>query len=270
MSEPLMDPAAGVPAPLRLSTRIADYLVMLLAVVLGGGSIVFFFWAGRPTIVPLGFSAVGSLWFNALLSLLFFIQHSLMVRRPVRARLARVIPVRYDGAFYAITSGCVLILVAILYQRVPVPPLYILHDPWVLIVNIVRLLAVVTIAWTIFALRTFDPFGLRPIRQYLRNDPAAVSIAEPFRAKAFLVRGPFRWVRHPLYSAIIILLWAKPQMSVSRFELAALWTAWMLLATFLEERDLIADFGETYRQYCNRVPMFVPWRHPMETRATER
>jgi protein-S-isoprenylcysteine O-methyltransferase Ste14 len=242
---------------------------MLLAIVLGGGSLLFFFWAGRPMLVQMHMAPAGALGWNAFLSLFFFTQHSVMIRRSVRARLATVIPVRYDGAFYAITSGLVLMLVVLLYQRIPLPPLFVLHGPALWMVNMVALLAVASIAWTIFALRTFDPFGVRPIRQHLRNGPAASSAATPFRAKPFVLYGPFRWVRHPLYSAIIILLWATPQMSLTRFELAALWTAWILGATLLEERDLKTDFGETYRQYCKRVPMFVPWRGPMRDQIAE-
>jgi protein-S-isoprenylcysteine O-methyltransferase Ste14 len=236
---------------------------MLLAIVLGGGSLIFFFWPGRPMLVQMRFSPAGALWWNALLSLLFFTQHSVMIRRSVRGRLAAVVPARYDGAFYAITSGLVLTLVALLYQRVPAPPLLVLHGPLRLIVGVAGLLAVALIAWTIVALRTFDPFGVRPIHEHLRRGRAASPDAAPFRAKAFVVRGPFRWVRHPLYSAIILLLWATPQLSLGRLELAVLWTAWILVATLLEERDLATDFGETYRHYCKQVPMLFPWRGPV-------
>jgi hypothetical protein len=87
---------------------------MLLAIVLGGGSLVFFFWPGRPMLLHMRFSPAGALWWDALLSLLFFTQHSVMIRRSVRRRLATVNPARYDGAFYAIASGLVLSLVALL------------------------------------------------------------------------------------------------------------------------------------------------------------
>jgi hypothetical protein len=242
---------------------------MLLAIMLGGGSMVFFFWPGRPMVVQMGFSPVGALWWNGLLSLLFFSQHSVMIRRSVRGRLATVIPARYDGAFYAITSGLVLTLVALLYQRIPAFPLFVLHGPSRMIADMIGLLAVALIAWTIVALRTFDPFGVRPIREHLLKDLAASSAAAPFRAKPFVARGPFLWVRHPLYSAIILLLWATPQMSLGRLELAVLWTAWILVATLLEERDLVTDFGETYRQYCKRVPMLIPWRGRVRVQLTE-
>jgi len=256
---------AGPPAQqagLPRTTRIADYTVIALAIVLGGGSIVLFGWAGRPSLVSMRLSPTAALWWNAFLSLIFFAQHSVMVRRSVRTRLAAVIPLRYDGAFYAITSGLVLALFSLLYQRVEAPPLFVLHGVPRLIVYMTALLAVALTIWAIRALRTFDPFGVRPIRQHLRDGLDSSSPDRLFRAKPFVVRGPFRWVRHPLYSAIIILLWAAPEMNPGRLELAALWTAWIFVAALLEERDLVAELGETYRQYCKHVPMLIPWRSP--------
>ncbi len=49
--------------------------------------------------------------------------------------------------------------------------------------------------WSALALPGFDMCGLRPVRD--------------------------RWVRHPLYSSIIVLLWADPRMSVGRLVLHA-------------------------------------------------
>ena len=251
----------ATPATLPAAARVADRAVMALAVVLGGGSMVYFAWAVRPKLLDMGLSPGAALWWNALLSLVFFTQHSVMVRRPVRARLAAVVAPRYDGAFYAITSGLALTLVAALLQPAG-PPLFVLQGLARTIVIAAVLLALAGLAWAVVALRTFDPFGLRPIRSHLRNRPAESDPGGPFRAKAFVVRGPYRWVRHPLYSAIIVLLWADPAMNPARLELAILWTAWIYVGAQLEEHDLVAEFGDAYRRYRERVPMLIPWRRP--------
>lgn len=264
MPVPVAPVQSGPPAAAKQQVpRIADNVVRVLAVVLSAGSILWFAWAGRPELVPLHLSAAGALWCNALLSLVFFAQHSIMVRRSVRDRLATVIPDRYDLAFYAITSGVVLAIVTVLMQRVEAPPVWVLHGVARLIVMIAAASALALIVWMVLALRTFDPCGLRPIRAHARSDGAAPPRL-PYRAKAkeFVIRGPFRWVRHPLYLAIIVVFWASPHMSVTRLEVAVLWTAWTLVATLLEDRDLKRDYGEDYRQYCARVPMLVPWRRP--------
>jgi protein-S-isoprenylcysteine O-methyltransferase Ste14 len=40
--------------------------------------------------------------------------------------------------------------------------------------------------------------------------------------------------------------------------LNVLFTGWILLGASLEERDLLADFGDGYANYRESVPMFVP------------
>jgi hypothetical protein len=59
----------------------------------------------------------GVLYWDGLLSLAFFLQHSGMVRQPFRARISGVIPPRYHRALYSIVSGIVLASVVMLWQR---------------------------------------------------------------------------------------------------------------------------------------------------------
>lgn len=251
---------------MRTSTRIADYTMMALSVILGGGSIVLFAWADRPILVPLGLSPAAAAVWNVLVSCLFFLQHSVMVRRSVRARLAAVIPERYDGAFYSITSGVALAAAVLLFQP-PGEPLFVLDGIARLAVMALVVLAVAGFVWGALALRGFDPFGLRPIRHHLRGQRPDQTF---FHAKDFVVRGPYRWVRHPLYSSIVVLLWADPDVTVGRLAIAVAWTAWMIVGAVLEERDLVADFGGAYRRYQRQVPMLIPWRGRAYAAVVER
>lgn len=243
------------------AARIADYSVIALAIITGCGSIALFAWPSRPVFLPLGLSPGTAIGWNVLVSCIFFAQHSVMVRRSVRRRLAVVIPQRYDGAFYAIASGIALIVVVILLQPGG-QPLYVLKGIARVAVTSAALLAVAGFAWGVRALRAFDLLGLRPIRRHLR-DLRGQSPPGEFEAGALVVRGPYRWVRHPLYSCVIVLLWADPAMSLNRIVIAATWTTWIYIGARLEERDLIAEFGETYRKYRRQVPILVPWRGPV-------
>lgn len=260
MYAPSTQSAGRVPGTARrlpFATRVADYSVITLAIIFGVGSIVLFAWPDRPAFVSLGLSPVETVWWNTLLSFVFFAQHSVLVRRPVRARLAAIIPPRYDGAFYAITSGIALAVVAVMLQPAG-QPVFVLDGLPRLAVSTAALLAVAGFAWGVHALRTFDLLGLRPIRHHLRGERGESSATDS--AAGLVVRGPYRWVRHPLYTCVIVLLWANPVISLDRLVLAGVWTTWIFIGAFLEERDLIADFGSAYRQYRAQVPILIPWR----------
>jgi len=51
-----------------------------------------------------------------------------------------------------------------------------------------------------------------------------------------------------------------PDLSLDRLLFNVLWSVWIVLGAYFEERDLVADFGEEYRQYQKSVPMLMPWK----------
>jgi protein-S-isoprenylcysteine O-methyltransferase Ste14 len=65
--------------------------------------------------------------------------------------------------------------------------------------------------------------------------------------------------RHPWYLGALLLIWAWP-LERAGLILRAVFTAYLLIGTLLEERKLVAEFGESYRDYQRRVPMLVPWK----------
>lgn len=189
------------------------------------------------------------LCWDAFLLLLFFFQHSGMVRRTFRARVARFIPPWSYPAVYCIASSIFLATAVVFWQPTD-RHLLVLEGKTLQIVNGIALSAVGLFFWGAIALRGFDPFGLSPIRAHLREKE------EP--RPAFAVNGPYRWVRHPLYFSILLLVWSSPDLTLDRLLANVLWTGWIYIATRWEERDLESDFGDSYRQYRKRVPMLIP------------
>lgn len=234
--------------------RTVDYLVMALAAVASALSIALFAWDDRPTFVPLAWPPAAALAWDAGLSLLFFIQHSGMVRRGFRARAERLVPARYGGAIYAIVSGFTLLLVVTLWQRVDVPVFRLEGTARWLTMAAAAAVAGSMLYAGYAVRRTIDFLGVRPIRAHLRGEVP--------RSTPFFVSGPYRWVRHPLYACVLALLWIRPEMMADGLLLSLLWSGWILAGTVLEERDLAAEFGDAYRDYQRRVPMLVPWRRP--------
>jgi protein-S-isoprenylcysteine O-methyltransferase Ste14 len=210
--------------------------------------------ADSLTLIRLNFSEAGVLFWDTALSFAFFLQHSGMVRKPFRARLAGIIAPRHQGAIYAVASGIVLTLVVVLWQRSQAS-LLILHGSLLWMARACSFLAIMIFIWSARALRSFDPLGLGPIRAHLGGRPE--------RPPSFVVRGPYRWVRHPLYSCVIVLIWSNPTLTADRLLFNVLWTAWICVGAVLEEMDLVSDFGDSYRDYREKVPMLIPWRGPV-------
>lgn len=233
-------------------TRVADVAMLIASVVVGIGSVAMFTQLHASRWVDMGWTDSLALPWDALLSLAFFVQHSGMVRRSVRARMAVVVPHRYQGAVYSIASGVVLALLVVFWQRSDTM-LWRLEGAARWVAQALSLFAVVAFVLAAVSLRrSFDPLGLRPIRSHLDSQPEDVS--------EFVVRGPYRWVRHPLYSCLLVLFWATPDVTADQLLLSLIWTAWIWVGTMLEERDLVAEFGQSYRAYQRQVPMLIPWR----------
>lgn len=234
-----------------LPERLLARSVMIAALLLSAVSILLFVVLPFASFVRFGWPLWQALAWDAGLSFLFFLQHSGMVRQSFRAALH--IPEHYQGAVYAMASGLALLAVVLLWQRTDVV-LFVLRGPFRWAAHIVALLALGFFVWAAVALRHFDPCGADPIRAHLRG-------VQP-RRLPMVIRGPYRWVRHPLYSAIIVLFWCTPDITADRLLFNILWTVWIVLGAHLEDKDLVRAFGDSYAQYRHKVPGLVPWRPP--------
>jgi protein-S-isoprenylcysteine O-methyltransferase Ste14 len=99
--------------------------------------------------------------------------------------------------------------------------------------------------FTVVAARHLDILDLSGIRQ---------ALVLPARRQSGLDdSGPYGVVRHPIYLAWMLFVWAAPFMNTTRFVFAATSTVYLIVAIKFEERDLNRVFGDAYRRYSEKV-----------------
>jgi protein-S-isoprenylcysteine O-methyltransferase Ste14 len=107
-------------------------------------------------------------------------------------------------------------------------------------------LGLIAVAWLFWMLRTLGP-----------NLTDTVNV----RANATLVTGgPYRWVRHPMYLGVALLLLSASLITANFFIACAgaLAVTLLVLRTPTEESKLLERFGEDYRRYRSQTGRFLP------------
>lgn len=83
-----------------------------------------------------------------------------------------------------------------------------------------------------------------------------------------VIYGPYRYVRNPMISGVVFVLFGEALMLLSGPHVQ--WAIIFLVINFiyiplLEERQLKERFGEAYIEYCRHVPRLLPrltpWTH---------
>jgi len=239
-----------------LTQKAGGFTIFAAAVLLGPGTLIgfwIFLYTGPFEPISLALGLLGTLIVDGCLSLLFFLQHSIMVRRSFRQWLARFLPEAYYGPVYAISAGLALLMILVFWQETSVTIIR-FTEPLSWVFRAGYFVSLFGFVWCIWALGLIDPFGLTPLVHHIMDtEPDDIS---------FTIRGPYRWMRHPVYFFSILILWTHPHLTADRLLLNITWTAWILIATVLEERDLVDEFGHTYRRYQETIPMLIPWQGP--------
>jgi methanethiol S-methyltransferase len=177
--------------------------------------------------------------------------HSLLASIPVKALVQRLFGEpgrRFYRLVYNAFAGVTFLPLLALTAALPGKTLYRLPLPWSLLALGVQFLALLALALAVLQTGALSFLGLRAF-----SGPADTGVSQ------LVTSGLYRFVRHPIYTAGLLFIWASPVMTSNLLALYLGVTIYIFVGAQHEEYRLVREFGDTYREYQRRTPMLIPF-----------
>jgi protein-S-isoprenylcysteine O-methyltransferase Ste14 len=190
----------------------------------------------------------------ALLWICWCILHSLLITGRVNEWIRKKGGF-LEGAhrlFYILFS--VISLLPVLWYQYSLPQQLIFSwsGPWRILQGVLLTYALVMFYGGKQVYDTNYVLGLSQWRNYRRKLPR-----QPL---PFSCNGILQYVRHPWYSGGLAFLWGLGPLTDVTLMVRIILSLYLIIGTLLEERKLIRELDQPYRNYCHQVPMLIPWR----------
>lgn len=247
---PTSAPKRSLPARIAFFTYGAFAYVMFLGVFLYAIGFLGDFLTPTRLDGPLTGSLAKAIAINLGLLTAFAIQHSVMARPAFKRWWTQFVPVEIERSTYVLFSNLAMIAFFAWWQPMGGSIWQVENEIAAGVLYGLYALGWVILLVSTFLINHFDLFGLRQIWLSLTE--------EPHTEGGFVTPWFYKWVRHPIYVGWIVIFWATPNMTIAHLLFAVGATGYILVAIPLEERDLIATFGDRYRRYREQVPALIP------------
>ncbi len=179
---------------------------------------------------------------------LWGIVHSLLASLRFKDFLCRILGsgfMKFYRLFYNIFAVISITPVFYLMLALPDKTLYQVPSPWNYLMRVGQLISVF---FLLAAVMQTDLLSFVGLRQFMAEE----------KKSDLIVSGLYRFVRHPLYTFSLLILWLSPSMTINSFIVYAALTIYVLIGIIFEERKLSREFGQAYANYKSVTPMLIP------------
>ena len=193
--------------------------------------------------------------FLGLLWILWCSLHSLLIARSLTSCLQRFLPgwYRFYRLFYNFTAAITVVPLLFMTWEVRGETVFAWQGCWQ-ILRFLLLLSAGVFFWG--GARRYDMGSFLGLRQ-INSGVSSLLLSETVE---FSTTGVFGLTRHPWYLGSLLLIWSiLPGYSSTDLLVSAILSVYLVVGTLLEERKLLAEYGEAYRRYQRQVPMLLPW-----------
>ncbi|GAB4491859.1 MAG: isoprenylcysteine carboxylmethyltransferase family protein [Anaerolineales bacterium] len=183
-------------------------------------------------------------------STLWGVIHSILASHTVKDAARRFFGPASDRLYrfsYNIFSAASIFPILLMLFTFPDQPLYAIPEPWVYLSVLIQGAAFFALVAGVMQTGPFEFAGLTQLAGL-----------EPGTPPRLVTDGLYAHVRHPLYTAGLAFLWAWPDMTVNRLAVWIVFSLYLLIGAWFEERKLLKDFGQEYADYKARTPMLLP------------
>lgn len=184
--------------------------------------------------------------------------HSAMITDAATSYLKRRWPraSRFQRLFFNTVSLVTFAPIVVYEFSIARGPAFKWEGPWeILRVSLLAAAAALGLAGAV----RYDLLAFLGLRQVLESRRAAPSDALG-KGGAIDTTGVHGVVRHPWYLAGLLVIWTRDLSSAALVSNSIL-AAYLVVGTLLEERKLVNELGDEYRNYQGKVSMLLPLKY---------
>ena len=196
---------------------------------------------------------------DVLIIIIFFalycIIHSILASKKVKIQFKKTFGDLI--AFYRLLYNLFALGTLYLIYDISPKPHFIIYDlsnPYDLLVLIPQFLSLAGLFWAFKYICFTEFIGLDQIKRYFEKNYTS----ELDEELTLLIKGPYRYSRHPVYFFSIMFLLFRPTMDLFYLTFFICIVVYFYIGAYYEEKKLTENFGDIYLDYKKSVPQIFP------------